>query len=194
MKYFIISDIHGSSTALTNILKIFETEKADILVICGDFLNHGPRNKIPEGYNPQEVAQMLNKIKNKIICVRGNCDSEVDQMLLDFPCLDSSTTIFTNFSNNKYIRFFIHHGHLYTENQLKEKLEKKTIIISGHTHIPLIKEEDNYYFLNPGSISIPKANSQQCYAIIEDNLSCNSINIYIKNLNDKIIAQKNIEC
>lgn len=94
MLIHVISDIHGSFTDLQRVLSAFAARKPDVLLVCGDFLNHGPRNPLPDGYNTQAVAALLNAHKERIICVRGNCDSEVDQMLLEFPCLNSYTTLF----------------------------------------------------------------------------------------------------
>jgi putative phosphoesterase len=164
MKFFIISDIHGSLPAIKQALKAYEIEKADMLIICGDYLNHGPRNDIPLGYNPKEVAEILNEKKDSIICVRGNCDSEVDQMLLEFPVLDASSSLFIG---NK--RVLIHHGHLYTEKQLEKWTKPGDIILSGHTHISLLEKKEERVFCNPGSISIPKGNTIPSYGILTEN-------------------------
>ena len=168
MKIFVISDIHGSLVALEKALEAFNKEKADYLLICGDFLNHGPRNAIPEGYNTMETVKVLNQYKEKILAVRGNCDSEVDQMILEFPMLPDYLTIILNNGN----RIFVHHGHLYTEEYFSKFLTEKNIILSGHTHIPELEikkiNNKNFIIMNPGSISIPKGVSLASYGIIEE--------------------------
>ena len=168
MKIFVISDIHGSFIALEKALEKFEKEKADYLLICGDYLNHGPRNAIPEGYNTMETVRLLNQHKEKILAVRGNCDSEVDQMILEFPILSDYLTIILNNAN----RVFVHHGHLFAEEYFSKFLNEKNIIVSGHSHIPVLetKKIDNkeFTFLNPGSISIPKGGSLGSYGVIEE--------------------------
>lgn len=174
MKLFIISDIHGSFTAFEKALVQFEKEEADLLVICGDYLNHGPRNNIPQGYDTKKLAEKLNYHKEKIICVRGNCDSEVDQMMLDFPVLAPITNIILP----KGTRVFVHHGHLYSQEDCKKLLPKQSIVVSGHTHIPLLEKSDDIVFLNPGSISIPKADSAPGYAIINSDEKSVAISIH----------------
>lgn len=185
MKLFIISDIHGSLTSFSKAISQFEKEKSDYLVICGDYLNHGPRNNIPEGYDTKKLAEDLNRFKEKIIGVRGNCDSEVDQMLLHFPIMSESANILL--PSNK--RVFVNHGHLYSEEDYQKILSENTIIISGHTHIPVLEKKLNMIFVNPGSISIPKNNSESGYALIESDFSftniklCNLEGIVLKSLN-----------
>lgn len=169
MRLFVISDIHGSNFYFEKILNLFEKEKADFMIICGDYLNHGPRNPLPKDYAPKIVAEKLNSIKDKIIGVQGNCDSEVDQMLLEFPIMSSTANVLLPTGN----RVFIHHGHSYSENNVEKFVSDKTIVVSGHTHIPKL-EIKNYengkqlLFLNPGSISIPKEESSPCYGLIEN--------------------------
>ena len=125
MKFLVLSDIHGSFLDLERTLKSPESISCDRLIICGDYLNHGPRNSIPEGYDPKACAGILNSFKEKIISVRGNCDSEVDQMLLDFPVLESSARIFIPHektseteSRSCVTGIFIHHGHLFSKEDL----------------------------------------------------------------------------
>lgn len=177
MKIYIISDIHGSATDLAQVLSDFDKEKADFLLLIGDYLNHGPRNAIPMGYDTKKTAEMLNKYTSKIMGIRGNCDSEVDQMMLNFPCLaDFSQLLISSKKDTKINelngRIFLHHGHLYTRDYLKTILPKGTLIISGHTHVPVLEEDEGYYFLNPGSISIPKnkdgtLSDKKTFAIID---------------------------
>jgi putative phosphoesterase len=162
MKLFFISDIHGSAKYTKIALDMFIKEKADYLIILGDVLNHGPRNPLPEGYNPKEVAELLNKYSQKIIAVRGNCDSEVDTMMLQYPFMvDYNVLLYKN------IKLFLTHGHIY-EDYSKLNLCSKDVIIHGHTHIPYIKPTKDGIIINPGSITYPKENNPHTYGILED--------------------------
>lgn len=162
MKYMIASDIHGSSYFCDLMLKAFEKEKAERLILLGDILYHGPRNDLPKEYAPKEVIKMLNNVKSKILCVRGNCEAEVDQMVLEFPCMADYAVI----PIDKNI-IYATHGHLYNENNLPP-LNKGDILLNGHTHIPRLTIGDTYTYMNPGSISIPKDGSVHSYMILED--------------------------
>ena len=137
------SDLHGSYYWTQKVIDRFKDERADYLVLLGDLLYHGPRNPLPKEYNPQKVIELLNQIKHQIIAIRGNCDSEVDQMIT--------------------------HGHLYSENKLSQFLQKGDALVFGHIHIPILKEKEGIYYLNPGSATLPKENHPQTYAILEDN-------------------------
>lgn len=177
MKYLFASDIHGSATAAKKLKEIFLFEKADFLVLCGDLLYHGPRNDLPLGYNPKEVIDILNSLSDRIIAVRGNCDSEVDQMVLDFPMLCDYTLI-----SDEGIRMYVTHGHIYNnENPLK--LSENDLMICGHTHILDIIKNDFYTYLNPGSVSIPKENNPPSYMIYENRV------FKIKGLDGDIIKE-----
>jgi uncharacterized protein len=162
MRLFVASDIHGSATALDAILSAFAESGSDYLVLCGDYLNHGPRNPIPEGYDPKAVALALNGHKSKIMAVRGNCDSEVDQMLLDFPCMGDYSTILMCDR-----RIFVTHGHIYGKDRMPT-LSPGDVFVSGHTHVPVLGTADGIVILNPGSPSIPKESSEGGYALIDD--------------------------
>lgn len=162
MKLFFISDIHGSEEDLQFVLNKFEAEKADYLIILGDLLYHGPRNPLPTTYNPKEVAILLNRYKNKIISVRGNCDSEVDQMLLEFPIMADFSQILLDGH-----RFFLTHGHIYNQNLLPP-LGKNDILCHGHTHIPVADKFEDTVIFNPGSITFPKENNDKSYGIYEN--------------------------
>lgn len=165
MKLFFISDIHGSREDLAFALTKFEEEKADYIILLGDLLYHGPRNPLPKDYNPKEVAELLNNYKNKIIAVRGNCDSEVDQMLINFPIMSDFSQILID--NH---RFFLTHGHVYNTDNLPN-ISKGDILCHGHTHIPLAEDSNGIVIFNPGSITFPKENNKKSYGIyFEDTL------------------------
>ncbi|PJI09327.1 MULTISPECIES: phosphodiesterase [Clostridium] len=164
MKIFFMSDIHGSFYYLEKAINRFKAEKASYIVILGDELYHGARNDLPEGYNPKKVTNLLNEYSDKIIAIRGNCDSEVDEMVFDFPIMSTYSTILY-----KDRRLFLTHGHIYGEENMP-KLSKGDVLLYGHTHIPVAKEKDGIFIINPGSISIPKGNSPHSYAVLEDNL------------------------
>ncbi len=161
MKCMIVSDIHGSLEDLKKVLSIFEEEHMDQLILLGDLLYHGPRNPLPEGYNPKEVAILLNQYKEKIIAVRGNCDAEVDQMVLDFPIQADYSQIYMDGH-----RFFITHGHLYNEDQMP-LLNEGDILMYGHFHKPIAKQKDGIIIFNPSSISLPKEGVKS-YGIYEN--------------------------
>ncbi len=163
MKMLIISDIHGNLDATLKVLKIFNKQKIDYIILLGDVLYHGPRNPLPDSYNPKEVYEALNQYKDKIIAVRGNCDSEVDQMVLDFPIMEDY-----NFLPLKKRIIYFSHGHIYHPDQLPKGIDISDIFISGHTHIPMAKKINDIYILNPGSLGLPKDNNPQSYGIIDD--------------------------
>lgn len=161
MKLFIVSDIHGSATWLERALAIYEKEEADQLILLGDLLYHGPRNPLPEGYSPEEVAAALNRHKKDIIAVRGNCDAEVDQMLLEFPMMADYTVLFLGKR-----RMYVTHGHMLSMEQLPP-LSPGDLFIQGHTHVPVAEKREEFVMLNPGSISLPKENHPNSYAILD---------------------------
>ena len=162
MKLMIASDIHGSAEYCERLLEAFQKEGAEKLIILGDILYHGPRNDLPERYAPKEVMAMLNAVKEKLLCVRGNCDTEVDQMVLEFPILSETALIY---ADGKTI--FATHGHKFNIDNLPP-LNKGDILVYGHTHIPLKEEKDGILCLNPGSVSIPKEGSGHSYIIYEN--------------------------
>ena len=179
MKLFIISDIHGSLYYLKKVMEIFEKENYDKLVILGDELYHGPRNPLPKDYSPKEVIEILNKYKDKIIAVRGNCDSEVDQMVLSYPIMSDYSMIYLR---NK--RVFLTHGHIYNiDNPLP--MSEGDILLYGHFHIPMIEKKDERYFFNPGSISLPKNNSNHSFALLDET------KFQIKDLDENILMEIN---
>lgn len=164
MKLMIASDIHGSFFYCEKLLEALNKEKADKLLLLGDILYHGPRNDLPEGYAPKKVIDALNSIKESILAVRGNCDTEVDQMVLEFPILADYCIIQCE---NKTI--YATHGHVYGESS-PLPMAKGSILLGGHTHIPKCKEYDNFIYMNPGSVSIPKENSHHGYMIYENGI------------------------
>ncbi len=163
MKLMIASDIHGSAYYCKKLLECFDKEKADRLLLLGDILYHGPRNDLPRDYAPKEVLAILNERKNLLLCVRGNCDTEVDQMVLEFPVLADYAVIMT-----EQYTMYATHGHVYNEEQLPP-LQNGDILLCGHTHIPKCVRHENYIYMNPGSVSIPKENSSHSYMLSEQN-------------------------
>lgn len=161
MKAMIISDIHGCLPCLEKALSYYDEFECEKLLILGDELYHGPRNSIPEGYDCKGVAALLNQKKDVIVACRGNCDAEVDQMLLEYPCLADYELVELN--NHKLM---LSHGHLYKEDTLPRLPFE--IYLSGHTHVPVLKKEQNIIFCNPGSITFPKENTPKCFGIIDE--------------------------
>ena len=157
MKLMIASDIHGSAFYCRKMLEAFKNEHADRLLLLGDILYHGPRNDLPKDYAPKEVISMLNGLKENILCVRGNCDTEVDQMVLEFPVLNEQ--IFLSIDGTDMLAV---HGH-----KPFPAVKSGTVILSGHTHVPKIAQENGVIFINPGSVSIPKENSAHGYLVFE---------------------------
>ena len=162
MKIMIASDIHGSALYCRRLIEEYENEKADRLLLLGDILYHGPRNDLPDEYAPKKVIEMLNEKKDEIFCVRGNCDTEVDQMVLKFPILADYAVLA---AGNRLI--YATHGHIFNENNLPP-LKKGDILLNGHTHVPKCTEHESFVYLNPGSVSIPKENSARGYIILEN--------------------------
>ena len=162
MKLMFASDIHGSASAMQAILRQYKLEGASRLVLLGDLLYHGPRNDLPDQYDPKEVTAMLNENKNELLCVRGNCDAEVDQMVLEFPILADYCVI----DLGKQL-VYATHGHKYGE-QNPPLLHKGDILLCGHTHIPKCVQYETFTYMNPGSVSIPKEGSHHGYMIIEN--------------------------
>ncbi len=150
MKLLFASDIHGSLFYCQKLLEAFDAEKADKLILLGDLLYHGPRNPLPEKYAPAEVASLLNQRKEQIIAVQGNCDSAVDQMVLEFPITAPNLLLFLG-----HRTIFVTHGHVFCP-QTPPLLQRGDILINGHFHLGEITEKDPYIYMNPGSVSLPK--------------------------------------
>lgn len=165
MKWMIASDLHGSAYYCRKMLEAFEREGADRLFLLGDLLYHGPRNDLPREYAPKEVIPLLNGKKEKLLCVRGNCDAEVDQMVLEFPVLADYAVLPVG---QRLI--YATHGHIYHVKNLPP-LAPGDVLLHGHTHVPAWTEfgQGNLY-LNPGSVSIPKENSLHSYMTLEGNM------------------------
>lgn len=164
MKWMIASDLHGSAYYCRKMLEAFEREGADRLFLLGDLLYHGPRNDLPREYAPKEVIPLLNGKREKLLCVRGNCDAEVDQMVLEFPMLADYAVLPVG---QRLI--YATHGHIYHVKNLPP-LAPGDVLLHGHTHVPAWTEfgQGNLY-LNPGSVSIPKENSPHSYMTLEGN-------------------------
>lgn len=162
MKYLIASDIHGSAYWCGRLMEAYEREGADRLVLLGDILYHGPRNALPQDYDPQKVADMLNARKDDILCIRGNCEAEVDSLVLDF-CIDTRHAVIDLGST----MIFATHGHTYNTDT-PPALHKGDILMYGHTHVPACEDHGDYVYMNPGSVSIPKSDSWHGYMTLED--------------------------
>ena len=162
MRWMIASDIHGSEYYCKKLLEAYDRENAGRLLLLGDILYHGPRNDLPRDYNTKSVAKMLNEHKKDILCVRGNCDTEVDQMVLAFPILADYCVM----AEGEHL-IYATHGHIFNEKNLPP-LHQGDVLLHGHTHVPVCKERGNYTCLNPGSVSIPKEESWHGYLILEN--------------------------
>lgn len=161
MKWLIASDIHGSAKWCRELINAYKNENADRILLLGDILYHGPRNDLPDEYDPKAVIAMLSEYKDEILSVRGNCDTEVDQMVLPFPVLADYAVICEGKTS-----IFATHGHVYNEQKLPP-LKVGDILLHGHTHIPACNRHESYTYINPGSVSIPKENSHHGYIIFE---------------------------
>lgn len=164
MKILFITDIHGSLYYAKKALEVFQKENADFIALLGDELYHGPRNPLPKEYNPAEVANLLNNYADKIIAVKGNCDSEVDQMVLDFSITAPHSVILYNRR-----RLFLTHGHIYNEDNLP-KLSPGDVLIYGHTHINKVEKKEGILVINLASVALPKEGNPNSYGILEDDI------------------------
>lgn len=143
------------------LLEVYHSSKASKLILLGDLLYHGPRNDLPNEYNPKETSRLQNSLKESLICVKGNCEAEVDQMVLEFPVLADSAIMYLEQLGGRMI--YLHHGH-----KPLPPLSSGTVVVSGHTHIPVAEEKDGLVFINPGSVAIPKGGYPASYCILED--------------------------
>lgn len=179
MKALVISDIHGSGYYAEKIKEINEKENPDKIVLLGDLYYHGPRNELSQEYSPMEVAKVLNSLKDKLLVVKGNCDAEVDEMISDFKFKDYIQMQL----NGKNV--FFSHGHVYNMENVPDK--EIEIMFYGHYHTGFIEEQNGIIFANPGSISLPKNNTEHSYIIFDEN------KITLKNIQGKVIKTRNIE-
>ena len=184
MKFLIASDIHGSAAWCRRLMDALDAEQPDRLLLLGDILYHGPRNDLPEGYAPKEVIAMLNPLASSIIAVRGNCEAEVDQMVLGFPCMADYTTIFDpaaalaadgSAREKPGCELFLTHGHVYGagfHNSVDKvpELPAGSILLYGHTHKKVSEPaptHEGVWAFNPGSVSIPKDGTHS-YGVYEN--------------------------
>ena len=177
MKLMIASDIHGSSFYAERMIERYLEEGAEKLLLLGDILYHGPRNDLPCGYDPKKVANLLNSMKGKILCVRGNCDAEVDQMMLNFPILADYAVLWLE---EKMV--FATHGHHYSADA-PPPLEKGSILLHGHTHLMAMEQRDGYLYLNPGSVSLPKGGNPNSYMVFVDGT------FYLKDIDGTVLQE-----
>ena len=175
MKILVISDIHGSKYYAEKIPQICERENPDQIILLGDLYYHGPRNPLTEEYNPSEVAEILNSLKDKIRCTKGNCDSEVDEMISKFKFEEYIEMTING------VNFFFSHGHKYNMDNVPPTGD---VVIYGHLHTGFIHEEYGVIFANPGSLSLPKGGTQNSYLVIDDT------NLTLKNIDGEVIEQK----
>ena len=156
MKLVIASDIHGSAYWCQKLLEVIEREQPDKIILLGDLLYHGPRNDLPKDYAPKQVIPMLSGLQDKILAVRGNCEAEVDQMVLPFPCMADYALL-----NCDGLNLYLTHGHLWNPDHLPP-LQSGSIFLSGHTHVKMDEIHHGIRCINPGSVSIPKDGSNSC--------------------------------
>lgn len=161
MKWLIASDLHGSAHFCKLLLDAFQRESVDRMLLLGDLLYHGPRNDLPTGYDPRQVIDLLNALKDRLYCVRGNCEAEVDQMVLEFPIMADYLLLPVG---DRLI--FATHGHLFSETRLPP-LRSGDILLHGHTHVAACVEHETYTYCNPGSVALPKAGAPHSYMTLE---------------------------
>lgn len=176
MKYLVVSDIHGSYYYAKKLEEIIKKENPEKIILLGDLYYHGPRNPLTEAYDPKEVANILNKYKDIILCTKGNCDSEVDETISEFK-FENHIQL-----NINGVDFFFSHGHVYNIDNIPPVGD---VIVYGHFHTGFIVEKNNLVFVNPGSISLPKSNTAHSYLIINDE------ELILKDVDGEIIARKN---
>ena len=162
MKLFIASDIHGSAFWCEKMLEAYRASGAERLLLLGDILYHGPRNDLPRDYAPKRVIEMLTEYKNEILCVRGNCDTEVDQMVLPFPILSDYALLCLGDTT-----LYATHGHKFGKEN-PPPLREGDILLCGHTHVAADEYCDGFRYINPGSVSIPKEGTGNGYILFED--------------------------
>ena len=181
MKLMFASDLHGSLFFCSKLMEAYRKENPDKLILLGDLLYHGPGNGLTKDYDTLKVTEMLNSVKDSLICTRGNCDADVDQLVLEFPIMSDYSTIYLDGR-----MLFLTHGHIYNENNLPY-LSSGDIIIHGHTHVPKIESIGNgIIYMNPGSVSAPRQNSRNTFMIYENH------EFKIKDFDDNVIYKYKI--
>lgn len=177
MKLLIASDIHGSLKYCTELVERYKEENCDKLILLGDILYHGPRNDLPDGHDPKGVIALLNDMSDEILAVRGNCEAEVDDMVLNFNVLAEYAILYHGDR-----LFFLTHGHKFNPQNLP-KLKKGDVLFNGHTHVSKIEEIGDILYVNPGSVSIPKEGTPRGYMLVDDE------KIVHKTLNGEVVAE-----
>ena len=160
MKYLIASDLHGSYFYAQKLNEVFVSENADMLILLGDIYNHGPRNQLPKDYSPMQVAELLNRLKDKLVVVKGNCDSAVDTMISDFDFIENMVVT----SGKKTV--FLTHGHIYNKDSLPKT--RFNAIVYGHFHTPFVESVGDTVAINVGSLSLPKNGTANSYSVLEN--------------------------
>ena len=178
MKYLVVSDIHGSGYYANKINEIYNKEEPDKIILLGDLYYHGPRNPLTKEYNPAEVCEIFNSLKDKILCIKGNCDAEVDEMISEF---EFNESIVLNING---LKFFFTHGHKYNIDNVPQEID---VLVYGHFHTGFIKEKDGIICVNSGSISLPKENTKNSYLIIDEN------EIILKDVDGEVIDKRHID-
>ena len=163
MRYLFASDLHGSYRFGRELMEAFEREKADKLVLLGDLLYHGARNDLPEEYDTKALTALLNHYKDSILAVRGNCDAEIDQMVLEFPMMGDYIQLYADGHD-----FLVTHGHLFNEHSMIPHAPG-TVLVHGHTHVKAAMKLGDIWYLNPGSVTMPKDDDKHSYLIYENN-------------------------
>ncbi len=164
MKLLIASDIHGDAVCCEKMLSAAEKYNADRIVLLGDLLYHGPRNDLPENYAPKKVIELLNSVKEKLLCVRGNCDTEVDGMVLDFPIMSDISFVY---DGQNSLGIYLSHGHKYSPESLPP-MPLGSLFLYGHTHVYKYENKGGIHTFNPGSVSLPKQNNKKSFAVYCD--------------------------
>lgn len=177
MRYLFASDLHGSAYYCQKLMDCYEASKADKLILLGDLLYHGPRNDLPKDYAPKQVISMLNQKKEEILAVRGNCDGEVDQMVLEFPILSEYSLLY-----DEKVAFFLTHGHHYSPENLPP-CKTGSVFFYGHTHIWKAEKQKGIVICNPGSVAIPKNGNPPTFAFYEQG------KIFIRDLENQILTE-----
>ncbi len=166
-RWMIASDLHGDRLCTEELLRRFDESGAERLLLLGDLLYHGPRNDLPSGYDPKGVIALLSSYQNQILCVRGNCEAEVDQMVLPFPVLADYAWV-----EREGLSVFATHGHRFNRECLPPMTEG-TVLLHGHTHVPAAEKlEGGIWYINPGSVALPKEGSPKSYLLWEGRRFC----------------------